>query len=232
MGEKICRHCGATVLVGLQYCPSCLRSIRGKANRGGKGAAVATASDVNATRIEWLQARWEDFVSFFTPGAAAAVEKDDPRFAYNKPGTVATMAMSEGYTRVVCPSCLRPHRAPLDQSPSARVMCNVCMHQFPASLAAEFRRGADLNCFHCGVTTFCVDGSKVHECPNCKMHVNRTIDPERTKLMTFAGVVGLLILAGFGHAVATQTTPQFLLWLCVGSVFTFFGFIALVALGF
>jgi hypothetical protein len=98
-------------------------------------------------------------------------------------------------------------------------------------MAAEFRKGADLNCLNCGVTTFCVNGLKVNHCPNCNIQVERPRDPEKAKLIGLAGVIGFLIVTGFVHAAATQTMPQFLVWLCVGSVFTFFGFIAMVALG-
>jgi len=229
MVEKICSHCGATVLVGLEYCPSCLRSVQSQ----DKGVGKKPATDAQETRLERLQSKWQAVAALFNPNATPQpVEKDDPRFAYNKSGGAATTSMSEGYTRVVCPKCLRAHKTPFNQSPSARVMCSACLHQFPASLAAEFRRGADLNCFHCGVTTFCVNGLKVNQCPNCHIPVKRPFDPEKSKLVAIAAVVASLLLIGFGHAVATQTTSQFLLWLCVGSVFTFFGFIAMVALGF
>lgn len=227
MSEKICSHCGATILVGLQYCPSCLRSVRTQGKGGQRAAAIST----DETRLERFQAKWENLVSWFSPSATQIpLGKDDPAFAYRKPS--GTASMSDAYTRIVCPKCQRPHRAPLNQAPTGRVMCHACFHQFPASMATEFRRGADLNCLHCGVTTFCVNGLKVNQCPNCKVDVTRPFDPERTKLIALAGTIGFLIFAGFCHSVATQTTPQFLGWLCVGTVFTFFGFIALVALGY
>lgn len=139
--------------------------------------------------------------------------------------------MSEGYTRVVCPKCLNAQRAPLNQPATARLICTSCFHQFPASMAAEYRKGADLNCFHCGVTTFCVNGLKVNQCPNCKIEVTRPRDPEMAKLFALAAVVISLVLIGFIHALATQTTSQFLIWLCIGSIFVFFGFVVLAALG-
>ncbi|MGV3618008.1 MAG: hypothetical protein ACO1SV_22000 [Fimbriimonas sp.] len=218
MVERICRHCGATVLVGLQYCPGCLRPLR----TGGEGRDSAVAMEARESRLDRISTKWNEFVVWFTSGAAT------------NPGVkeeVVTTTMSEGYTRVVCPKCQRPHRAPLNQSPSARFVCAGCFHQFPASMAAEFRKGADLNCFQCGVVTFCVNGLRANHCPNCKARVTRTRDPETAKLILLAAFFAVLILVGFGHSVATGTTPQFLLWLGIGTVFTFFGFIVMVALG-
>jgi len=229
--EKICSHCGATILVGLQYCPSCLHSVGSQRKNPDQAVAVAIAPDAQGTRLERLQSKWDDFVSWLSfSSTPMPVGKDDPSFAY-KTGDAGATSMSEAYTRVVCPSCHRPNRAPLNQSQSGRVMCTSCFHQFPASLADEFRKGADLNCFHCGVITFCVNGLKVNQCPNCKTQVVRPRDPEKAKLIALAGVVASLLLIGFGHAVATQTTSQFLLWLVIGSIFTFLGFIVLIALG-
>ena len=38
--EKVCRHCGATLLVGLQYCPGCLRHIEPKRDAEAKSATL------------------------------------------------------------------------------------------------------------------------------------------------------------------------------------------------
>jgi len=231
MVEKICSHCGSTILVGLQYCPSCLRVVRHSDQ--GAAQAVAVAPEAEGTWFERLQARWQDLThginSYLTP---MPVEKDDPAFAYNRSKGIVTTTMSEGYTRVVCPKCLRPTRAPLNQSPSARFTCTACFHQFPANMAAEFRRGADLNCLNCGTITFCINGLKVNHCPNCRSQVDRPRDPEKAKLVLLVSVTSSLLMAGMLHAAVTQTMPQFLVWLAIGSVVAFFGFIAMVALGF
>lgn len=194
---------------------------------------MTVAPDALGTPLERIQSKWEDVAAWLSPSPTPnPTEKDDPRFAYKMPGTFAPMSISEGYTRVVCPNCLRPQRASLDQSPSAMVMCDVCLHQFPGSFAAEFRKGADLECFQCGVTTFCVNGSNITHCPNCKTHAKKARDPEKARAILFLSVVAFLLLVGFSHAVVTHTTSQFLFWLCIASAFTFFGFITLVALGF
>ncbi len=233
MVEKICSHCGTTVLVGLQYCPGCLRALSNQDDRTEPPAALTIAPDAKGTRLERLQSKWEDVATWIsTSSAPAPSEKDDPRFAYKMANGSMTMAISESYTRIVCPKCLRPQRASIDLPPSAMVMCDVCLHQFPASFAAEFRKGADLECYQCGITTFCVNGLKITHCPNCKTSAKKVRDPEKAKVIAFAAAVAFLLIAGFTHAVATQTTSQYLLWVCVASVFTFFGFLTLVALGF
>lgn len=232
MVEKICSHCGTPVLVELQYCPGCLRAVS-QQNQDEPVAVMTVAPDAQGTRIERIQAKWDDFATWLTPGAnPPPSEKDDPQFAYKMPSAFATMSMTAAYTRVVCPNCLRVQRAAADLPPSAMLTCDVCLHQFPGSFAAEFRKGADLECFQCGVTTFCVNGSNITHCPNCKVTVKKARDPEKAKIFAVLAFVGFAIFLGFSHAVATHTVPQFLLWFTVASVFTFVGFLTMVALGF
>lgn len=220
MVDKICSHCGATILVGLKYCPGCLKGVSHRGN--GANSAVAVAPDARGTWLERVGTKWHAIVDWFSPSANLYDLTYKPE---------ALTSMSEAYTRVVCPKCLRPHRAPLNQSPSARVICHGCFLQFPASMAAEFRKGADLNCLHCGTSTFCTNGLRVNQCPNCQTRVERARDPEKVKLLALASFVLASILIGFIHAAATQTMGQFLVWLCIATVFTAVGFVVMVALG-
>ena len=139
--------------------------------------------------------------------------------------------MSEGYTRVVCPKCLVAQQAPFDQPSGTINTCSSCRHEFPGAFAAEFRKGADLACFECNTTTFCITGLKVKRCPNCKSDFKKR-DPELAKITMVGIAIAVILLIAFGNAVATGNTSQFLMYLGMGSVFTFFGFITMVALGF
>lgn len=229
MNEKICRHCGASLLVGLDYCPACLHPARDLPPTVDSVPKATVAPGADGTRWERFQDRWHEVIGWFDPRTANAT---DPDAGPSDQTSTGTATISEAYTRIVCPKCQRANRAPADQAPSDRVLCRHCLHQFPAASASEFRRGADLNCYRCGVTIFCISGIKISQCPNCKNKVVRHRDPEKHRLFVMVTVVASAVTAGLLHAIATQTTSQFFLWLCIATVFTFFGFITMVALGF
>ena len=247
MSDKICSHCGATVLMGLQYCPTCLRAVENEVADSASIATLSSQESVNPEpQMSDLQTSWANLVYPLKstgyqilgrpePPAPPAVQTqysaDDPRFA-RKPNGAATMALSISYTRVVCPRCQNVQRASIELSPSEVVSCRACGHRFPGSFAAEFRKGADLECFQCGVTTFCVSGLTDPKCPNCRFQAQHGSGNTKVKPGVYVTLVALLFIAFLAHAVATNTTPQFFIVLCVGCVGSFVGFVTLAALGY
>lgn len=255
MIEKICSHCGTTLLVGLQYCPGCLRAIDGRVGKEFADPAselVSEPTDDGAVGADSffldLETIWANLVfplkscycrllglpEPYSPPAIPVVYRggDKARFAFKEPSANATLSLSAGYTRVVCPKCLCAQQAPLDLSPSDVITCRACMHPFPGSFAAEFRKGADLECFRCGVTTFCVSGLRVTTCPNCRFSTQRVTAKTRIKPRVLATVAALVFLAFFANSIINKTTTHFLVGLCVAIVSSAVGFVTLVALGF
>ncbi len=209
MSEKVCSHCGSTLLTGLQYCPWCLQVIEAKAQ---DPVDRIPAWDKLQTSIDRL---------IGVPEGTDATPIANP-----------TLALSPPYTRIVCPKCQRPQQAPITLSPSELIICHSCNHPFPGSFAAEFRKGADLECFRCGITTFCVSGLKVTACPNCKSHPTETTEYTGVKLGVLGGLVGSLFFISLVHAVLTKTTPQFLIVSCLAALCSVVGFATLATLGY
>ena len=254
--EKICSHCGATLLLGLRYCPGCLREIetRRVENLVISPADLDAETDAAPARRIGSDSMLPDLEvslarAFYPlrstlclwfgrplpeapPAIAASAPQDSAVFSAPEPHKLATMALSGSYTRVVCPKCLNAQRASIEVSPADVLTCRVCNHEFPGSFAAEFRKGADLECARCGVATFCVSGLAVTTCPNCKFSTQRVTARTRIKPKVLASIVALGLLGAFGHAIATQTTTQFIVAVCVICVGSAIGFVTMCALGF
>ena len=255
MIEKICSHCGTTLLMGLQYCPGCLRVIQTRRSADmAKPAAksqeindltpdgkLSMDSMITDFRVTWgnlvYPIKGQLSVVFKKPYPAepppmpSARRADEQHFGYREKNATAKMRFSEAYTRVVCPKCHRTQKRPLDQTPSDLITCINCSHPFPGSFAAEFRKGADLECFQCGVTTFCVSGLQLTVCPNCQSHSHGMVPRTRLKPKVLIAVFVGLFLLFFSGSVVTNTTPQFLTWAVLTFVGSAVGFVTLAALG-
>lgn len=254
MFEKICSHCGTTLLVGLHYCPGCLRAIDRHESDSVELAVLGiepeAADDATfgadsffldldrtwANLIFPIKAAYHRLRGWPEPSAPADVPKsyrvNDTRSPFGKPDSRPTLTLSAGYIRVICPKCLSALHAPLGFSPMEEVTCGVCSHEFPASFAAEFRTGADLECHRCGVTTFCVTGDQVTTCPNCRFSTEKVTAKTKIKLSVLASVAATVFLGLFTRAVMTQTTTHFIVGTCVAVIGSIIGFVTLVALGF
>jgi len=254
MFEKICSNCGTTLLVGLQYCPGCLRAI----DRGYEGTVESFESNTPTDAADDgsvgsdsffldMERIWDNLIFPLKCFYCRLVHQREPlnpapvpsayrpkntRYGPRDAKAHPTLVLTPGYTRVVCPKCLSAQRASLDLSPSEVVTCRSCMHPFPGSFAAEFRKGADLECFRCGVTTFCVSGLKVTTCPNCRFGSQNVVAKTKIKAKFLAAVAVSVFLGFFAHAIITQTTTHFIVGTCVAIVGSFLGFVTLVALGF
>src|SRR5476649_409416 len=253
MLEKICSYCGTTLLVGLHYCPGCLRAIdRGRGNEGAEGANLAQLADGDASpgpdsffydlNTIWsnliypIKALYHRLLGWPEPSLPSIVpttyRTEGPRSTLHHPNERPALSLSPGFIRVICPNCQSALRAPLGFSPSEAVVCGVCSHEFPGCFAAEFRTGADLACARCGVTTFCVTGDKVTTCPNCRYSTEKVTARTRIKLKVIVAVIGTVFLGFLTHAFLTQTTTHFIVGTCLVLVGTVIGFIVMVALGF
>lgn len=242
--EKLCSHCGTTLLVGLQYCPGCLRVIDSRRSSDLAPLQPQRIDPAAEARISDFDIAWDHF--FFPVKVAyhwifrlpPPYEPPPIRTGFSgigpkkKSSDPNSMRLSLSYTRVVCPKCLRAYRGRADLSPADLITCEGCAHCFPGSFAAEFRKGADLECFRCGVTTFCVTGLQVTHCPNCRYDANATQVVPSMKLKVLATVASLLFIAFFFNALATRTTSQFFLGVCIACVSSVVGFVTMVALGF
>ena len=261
--EKVCRHCGATVLVGLEYCPGCLRAIEPKkgsasaastpdselALRGAPAISIRSAPpdlppgfrrDIKdnwlifsynwkATRCAWFKKPEPPIPPLVQ---RAFVRRETPVQDYREPKAPANMALTLSYTRVVCPNCQRVQRGDVNLSPHDLVTCHACQHQFPGSFAAEFRKGADLQCYQCGVTTFCVSGLQHIVCPNCKSRAARADRESVPKPQAYVTLAALAFIGFLLHAIATHTAPQFFVGVCVVCIGSMVGFVTMVALGY
>ena len=106
MIEKICSHCGATLLVGLRYCPGCLRAIE---SRQLEAAPTATEGpEVHDSFGRDLKTLWENFIfkiqSTWSYLLGRAQPKEPPkidlysrgnedRFAFRPPKVPASMSV-------------------------------------------------------------------------------------------------------------------------------------------
>ncbi|MDR3688827.1 MAG: hypothetical protein P4L46_05560 [Fimbriimonas sp.] len=246
MSERICSHCGTALLVGLRYCPGCLKEIEDRRPAGPVSSSQTT--DAPHTTLDiWvhdLHAAWAGMLYPLKsalcqvlqrpiPEEPPAVQSRSYRAAEREQRPPAHLYLTPGYTRVVCPQCLAAQRATLDLLPSAIIVCEYCKHPFPGSFAAEFRKGADLMCGRCGVTSFCVSGLRVTTCPNCKLDSrrSRSIGLLKPKVLAIFAAPAVLVAIGFGISYATHSTSHFLLGLCVFGVESVVGFVTLAALG-
>ncbi len=249
MLDRICSHCGSTVLVGLQYCPGCLRAIEkthflGKpatpADNADSGVGADTVgSDLSLSLAHTFYPLKSNLAILLRrpvppepPPIPVGYKEDESRFGKRRQVEPSRMALSLGYTRVVCPKCQSVQRCAMDVSPSDIIKCRACHHRFPGSFASEFRKGADLECYRCGVTTFCVTGLHEPSCPNCRNREQRVRAKTRVKPGIVVAVVAAILFVVLSLTTVTHTTPQFLVWLsltCIGSII---GFVTLAALGF
>ena len=254
MIEKICGHCGTTLLMGLEYCPGCLRLIQNRTNSASNKASrsqeindltpdgkLSMDSMITDFHVTWANLVYPIKAQLSVllkrpypaepPPMPSARRADDQHFGHREKNAAAKMRFSEAYTRVVCPMCHRTQRRPLDQAPSDLITCINCSHPFPGSFAAEFRKGADLECFQCGVTTFCVSGLQLTTCPNCQSHSHGVVPRTRLKPKVLIAVFTLCFLLMFSGSIVTNTTPQFLIWAVLTFVGSAVGFVTLAALG-
>ena len=261
--EKVCRHCGTTLLVGLQYCPGCLRHIEPKRDAEAKSATLdpgialrgaPTAPISKPGPYEppgfWrdIKDNWLIFSYNTKAGRCALFRKPEPPIppavqrafvrretiqpAYEEPRAPANMALTLNYTRVVCPKCQHVQRGDPELSPHDVVTCRACRHQFPGSFAAEFRKGADLECYQCGVTTFCISGVTQIVCPNCRARADRGDGQSKVKPQAYLTLAFLAFAGMTLYAVANHTAPQFFVGVCVVCLSSAFGFVTMVALGY
>ena len=234
---------------GLQYCPGCLRAIEGRRDKEIQASTPEPAPTkkigVDSLFVD-LEASWDNMIYSMKsnicfllgrpepprpPTVPATYGRDSARFAFGNSNLPATMALSEAYTRVVCPKCQNVQRTSPELSPFDVVTCRSCRHQFPGAFAAEFRKGADMECFHCGVTTFCVSGLKDPTCPNCKFKAQKVRAKTRLKPGVLLGFAVSILLFFFVHSIVTRTTTQFVVGFCVACIGSLIGFVTLVALG-
>jgi len=210
MTDKLCSNCGTTLLVGLQYCPGCLCAIDGAAasryeeiseESVGADSFYVDLETVCANLLYPVKAGFCRLFRLREPKSPPVIPSNTrgyrARFGKRErePEPASTLSFAFGYTRVVCPKCMTAHKAPMELEPSQVVMCNSCTHTFPAAFAAEYRKGLDLHCSRCGVTTFCVSGHRVKSCPNCKLISINGVRKAKIKAMVGAGVLVSVFLA-------------------------------------
>ena len=247
MAEKICNHCGTILLVGLQYCPGCMRAIDGDAvpvvHKTEAAPEESSAADTFFVDLETMYERTvypaKSLYAYVfklpepaSPPPVPAVSRGFAARSNHGQNTRPTVSLGSAYTRVACPKCQRPQRGAFDLLPADMLTCQFCQHRFPGSFAAEFRKGADLECMACGVTTFCVTGSRVTVCPNCRFKSNRIAPKARLRFKIAAAIVYCAFLGFFVQAINNHTTAHFLFRTCLALVAAFFGFIIMIALGF
>jgi hypothetical protein len=233
-------------LVGLQYCPGCLRAIDGGRGKDHDAFTPEIGQEDGVGLDSFyldIEAKWANIVyplkSAFcwlfrlpepkSPPPVPVVYRAQPSGPFRP---MPSLALTAGYTRVVCPKCLGSQQAPLEIPPSEMIKCHACSHQFPGSCAAEFRKGADLQCVRCGVITFCISGLKITTCPNCRYSTERVTAKTRLKPKILATVAASIFVGFLANAVMTQTTTQFIVGTCLAIVGTLVGFVTMVALGF
>lgn len=253
--EKICGHCRATLLVGLHYCPGCLRPIDSRSLQSNiesspsqneadpyEDGPIDVDSMGSDLRLMWANAiyplkaairHWRGQPQLMPPKPVPRQHgRDLSRFKNMEQMAKRSMVLSASYTRVVCPHCQFVQRRPHDLLPSDMITCERCQEEFPGSFAAEFRKGADLECMRCRTIIFSVGGLVNVDCPTCASEWILIRSRNRVKKRAILGTVGVTLLAGLVMALATNTTPQFVTGFVVIVIGSSLVFVTLVALGF